>query len=205
MLAVCIGTISVMTLADQESRTELDCHAEQCVVGRHAIVNQDFERPTDVSSYDPTAPARHRVRTVSVAVAYTNPKDGSTIVLIIHQALRIPDLAHNLLCPNQMHLNNIHVNDEPKCLVEHPTPNTHAITIPSQHEGHTPLLIPLGIDGVVSYFPSCKPMMQEYQECPHYNLTAEEPPFEPHSVLLAEQETAPKKGMITCCQWGMKQ
>ena len=36
-----------------ETRTELDSHADVCVLGRNALVVQDFNRPVDVTGYDP--------------------------------------------------------------------------------------------------------------------------------------------------------
>ena len=32
--------------------SELDSHADTCVVGKHVLVFQDFDRPVDVIGYD---------------------------------------------------------------------------------------------------------------------------------------------------------
>jgi hypothetical protein len=53
-----------------------------------------------VAGYDPTAPVKREVKTVSAVLAYISPMDGSTIILVIHQVLYIPELVHNLLRPN---------------------------------------------------------------------------------------------------------
>jgi hypothetical protein len=82
---VSIGTIYANP--SEETMTDLDSHADVCVVGDNALIIQDFERPVDVSSYDPKAPIRKSVQTVSAALAYIKPEDGNTIILIVHQAL----------------------------------------------------------------------------------------------------------------------
>jgi hypothetical protein len=87
-----------------ESRTDLDSHADQCAIGRNALLVHDYDRPIDVSGYDPTGPIATNLRTVSAALAYDDALTGQTIILIVNQAIYIPDLAHNLLSTMQVRL-----------------------------------------------------------------------------------------------------
>ena len=38
---------------DQESTTDLDSHADTCVVGKNALIILDFETPIRVTGYEP--------------------------------------------------------------------------------------------------------------------------------------------------------
>ncbi|MHA7811754.1 MAG: hypothetical protein ACX933_18285, partial [Marinobacter adhaerens] len=110
---------------------------------------------------------KSNLRTVSAAVAYDDPKTREAIMLVIHQAIEIPTIRHNLLCPMQMRMNDVRVNDEPKHMVANPTASTHAITIPLTEKGDGDdgqYVIPLLLRGPHSYFPSRKPTLEEYEQ-----------------------------------------
>jgi hypothetical protein len=93
-----------------ETRTDLDSHADQCAVGCTLLIVHDYDRPTNVTGYNPTGPIAKDLRTVSAALAYDDPVTGKTVVLLVHQALHIPDLEHNLLSTMQVRLNDILVS-----------------------------------------------------------------------------------------------
>jgi hypothetical protein len=69
-----------------DSRTELDSHADTCVVGKNALIVHDFDRAVNVTGYDPTQPAADSLRIVSAALAYDDPKSGEVLVLYLWQA-----------------------------------------------------------------------------------------------------------------------
>ena len=149
--------------------THLDSHADTCVVGKNALVFQDFDRPVDVCGYDPKGPVTKSLRTVSAALAYTNHSHGETVILVIHQAIYIPSLSHNLLCPNQLRLNDVAVDERPKCLTERPTEETHTIKHPGDAEDCLPpLTIHLDLKGLTSCFPTRKPTEEEFENCPRF-------------------------------------
>ena len=83
-----------------DTQSELDSHADTCVVGDNALIVHDFDRPVSVTGYNQKV-SHEDARTVTAAAAYDNSL-GETIVLVIHQAIHIPRLQHNLLCPMQM-------------------------------------------------------------------------------------------------------
>ena len=84
-----------------------------------------------------------------------------TYLLIFHQAIYVPDMPNNLICPFQLRAWGIDVNDIP--LIHIPahkrTENDHSIIT-----YEPPLQIPLLLDGVISYFPTRKPTIAEVQD-----------------------------------------
>ena len=113
----------------REVQSELDSHADTCVVGKHALVFQDFDRPVDVIGYDTQLGVTKNCRTVGAAVAYSDPGTGQTVILIINQATYIPNLDVNLLNPMQLRLSGVKVSEEAKFLAEKLDEHTHALEI----------------------------------------------------------------------------
>ena len=91
------------------------------------------------------------MQVVSAAIAYDDPTTGEVLILCIHQAVQIPTMENNLLCPMQLRLNEVLVDDCPKFLHPNPTDSTHTITVTN---GPDTLIIPLSLRGVTSYFPA---------------------------------------------------
>lgn len=171
----------------EESRTDLDSHADQCAVGHNSLIVHDYDRPINVSGYDPSGPIAKDLRTVSAALAYDDPVSGETVILLVHQAIYIPELSHNLLSPMQVRLNDVIVNETPRFLTEHPDEFTHSLLIPDGTLDR-PYVIPLSLHGVTSTFPTRRPTTEEYESLPHLCLTSADPPFDPHDPTFASQE-----------------
>ena len=170
-----------------EVNTDLDSHADQCVIGRNALIAYDYDKPVNIVGYDPNGPVESSLCTVSAALAYDCPNTGSTIILIVNQAIHNPKLDHNLLSTFQMQLNDVMVNDIPKSLTDLPTERTHAIIV-TDPETSDKLLIPLSIRGVTSTFPTRKLTQQEYDECIHFDLTYDSPEYEPTNTCYERME-----------------
>jgi hypothetical protein len=64
----------------------------------------------NVSGYDPKGPMAMAFKMVSAGMAYDVPGSGRVVILILHQAINLPHLPHNLLNPMQMRLNDVVVN-----------------------------------------------------------------------------------------------
>ena len=110
-----------------EQRTELNSHADTSVVGRNtALLIHDYETPVQVQGYNEDI--RERSNCCIVIVAYDHPASGDVYMLVIHQAILIPDIPNNLLCPMQLRDHGLAVNDEPKYMALNPTEEHHAIT-----------------------------------------------------------------------------
>ena len=173
---------------EDTSQTDLDSHADTCVVGANSLVTHDYERPVKVTGYDATDGYK-TCKTVTATLAYDDPSDGTPIILEVQQAIHIPRLQHNLLCPMQLRLNDVGVNEVPKFLTKDPTDETHAIVLPPTDAGEEKYLIPLSLDGVTSYFPTRKPTRDEYENAERrYQLTYGAPEWNPASSTFQDQE-----------------
>jgi hypothetical protein len=64
--------------------------------------------------------ARSPLRTVSAALAYDDSRTGEPVILVVHQAIYVPQMQHNLLSCMQLSLNDVTVNEVPKFLTENP-------------------------------------------------------------------------------------
>jgi len=77
-----------------------------------ALIILDYQQPVNVVGYDKSLSTK-TYATVSVVVAYDDPRTGRTLHLVIHQAIHIPHLDHHLLCHLQCRVNDVIVNDLP--------------------------------------------------------------------------------------------
>lgn len=127
------------------------------------------------------------VPVASVATAWDNPVDGSTVILVINEALYFGDrMEYSLLCPNQMRCNGVVVNDVPPMF----SPNQpHSIIIPGRLE------IPLKMRGVMSYIDTRKPTADEILKCEHYELTSARP-WNPNELELDLREIGQTEAVI---------
>ena len=152
-----------------EGTTDIDNHADTCVVGSNALILHVHNRPVHVTGYDDTLESKV-YETVSAALAYDDPKTGNTAILVVNQAISMPQLKHNLLCPMQLRHNDVEVDEKPKFLTSNPTEKSHAIVV--KDAAGNELIIPLRLNGVTSYFSSRKPTKEEYEQAEsHFDLT----------------------------------
>ncbi len=143
-----------------------------------------------VSPFSDSLGTLSHVPIVSAAVAYDDHNTGETILLKIHQALLIDDMDTNLLCPMQLRMNDVRVDEVPKFLAENPDDQSHALSFPNE-QGY---IIPLSLKGVTSYFPTRKPTLDEYNNCRCIEISYESPEWNPHSQSFARQEEAMTDG-----------
>ena len=128
------------------------------------------------------------MKTVSGALAYDDQVTGKTTILVVHQVIHVPTMECNLLCPMQVWMNDVKVDETPKFLTESPTNITHEI---SGKDGDSiQVTIPLSLRGVTSYFPTRKPTDEEFNSCPRCVLTYEAPIWDPHSEIFKQQQEA---------------
>ncbi len=70
----------------EQSKTELESHANMPVVGRHAFIISDTGRVANVTpDYEPM-----ELSIVNAAIQYDCPYDGQTYILVIRSALHVP-------------------------------------------------------------------------------------------------------------------
>ena len=129
---------------------ELDSHANTCVLGWHALIILDYNRPVSIVGYGKSL-GSHTYKTVSGVIAYTDPKTGRTLHLVINQAIHIPHLDHHLLCPMQCRVNDVTVDETPKFLASQPTDQAHALTLTDPDNPLQTMSLPFMIRGVTLF------------------------------------------------------
>ena len=127
-----------------ESCMELDSHANMPVLGKDAYIIAETGKKVDVSPFTPDYKPL-TVPLVDANVKYDNP-------LVLHNALYVPSMEHNLIPPFMLREMGVTVNDVPKIHKEDPNGDDHAITFME-----TGFRIPLSLWGIFSYFPTSKP------------------------------------------------
>jgi hypothetical protein len=125
---------------------------------------------------------------VTAVVAYDNPTTGKSILVVVHQAILIHGLEHNVLCPMQLRHSGISVHECPKHGTPIPARDDRGIIIPDGN-----YMIPLSISGVTSYFPSRKPTREERDryrvDGDSLELTPKSPIRDPYSTIFTGLET----------------
>jgi hypothetical protein len=102
--------------------------------------------------------------------------------LIIHQALYFEEMEHVLLCPMQLRLNQVIINEQPKFLSMNPSVHDNSVFINEE------FLIPLAISGINSVFPFRTPSESEMAHAKRFELKSPEPECDPHSNHYQEEE-----------------
>lgn len=111
------------------SNCVLDSNADTCVAGSNCIIIEYTDQVTNVSAFTNQLDTLQNIPIITAATALDN-HDGSTVILILHQALYLGDKIENtLLCPNQMRCYGIDVDDIPVHLAPKNKPSTHSIYI----------------------------------------------------------------------------
>jgi hypothetical protein len=129
-------------------------------------------------------------KTVSGVVAYTDPKTGRTLHLIINQAIHVPHLDHHLLCPMQCRVNDVIVDKMPKFLAIKPTDQMHALTVPDPDDPSQTLTLPLALRGVTLLLHVRNVTTDDFynDNIPRIDLTSETLTWDPSTTLYEEQE-----------------
>lgn len=98
----------------QGCRIGADTHADTTCVGKHAyIISQVMGKSIEAVPFSPSLGTVKDLAIVNAAIAYDNKTTGETTILIIHNAIFVPDMENILLCPDQARENDVTVNLTP--------------------------------------------------------------------------------------------
>ena len=79
-----LGALTATT-SQTECRSELDNHAETCVVGTKTdLLIHDYVRPVQVHGYYQLVGEIEACQTVSAVIGYDHPESGDTYMLVLH-------------------------------------------------------------------------------------------------------------------------
>jgi hypothetical protein len=134
LLATIMATDVDLALSEEDmeaeqSKTELDSHANMPVAGRHAFIILDTRRVAYVNPFTPDYEPM-QLSIVCAAIQYDCPYDGQTYILVIRNALHVPSMKNDLLPPSVMREAGIQVYGTPKIQVAEPTAEDHSICFP---------------------------------------------------------------------------
>ncbi len=143
-------------------QVEMDSHADTCVLGKNFIVYSSTGRECDVYPYTDSYDGIKGVQIVSGATSWTCQDTGETFVLVVHEALWMPDsMTHSLVNPNQLRAFGSTVQDNPwggqMSLVD----SEEVVTIP------------MHLDGTNVGFQTRTPTQDELDECQHIHLSSQ--------------------------------
>ena len=103
------------------------------------------------SGFDPSQPPQ-KAKVVDAAVRYMCRDTGDHLILMINQAIYVPEVEQCLLCPMQCHIIGVEINEVPKFLTTNPTTSSHSITIADPTDAVQLYTILLQLEGVASHF-----------------------------------------------------
>ena len=170
-----VEVASLNTFAEQ-TRTELDSHANTPVFGNHCYIENRDEvlrrnkpglpgcRYATVKVYSPDMEAQE-LPIVDVSVAFRCPLDGTVKILHFPDSLYCEVLAHNLIPPFILREAGYIVNDVPRIQSNPVTNENHCIVSRDRS-----LRIPLQLHGVFSFRPD-EDHVQSAEAHEHYNMT----------------------------------
>jgi hypothetical protein len=161
-----------------QGRSDLDSHADTCVVGSHYKVIEYTGETCNVHPFSDEYEPVKDVPIVHAGTAYEHTT-GETFILVACQALHLPRQQNALLCPNQMRKHGVVVDDAPQHLSE---TSTHSLYFPE-----AALRVPLRMNGVISYIETRLPTDRELETCTHVNMTSTEG-WDPYSETFEQQE-----------------
>ena len=171
-----------------ESRTELDSYADSPVVGRNVLIISDSGQTANVTGFTKDLGKCMSIPIVTAAIAYSDEYNNKTSIIIVHNALHIKSMEHNLVPPFMMRLAGVDVDECPKFMCRRPTIKNHAIYFHGDKWDQEDLRIPLQLHGTISYFPSRIPHRRELDDCQSYDITPNSPSWDPHREKYSSME-----------------
>jgi hypothetical protein len=108
------GMFNAIPREPVHSTLEMDTHADKYVLGPNFVILHYTSRECDVSPYTEVYESVTAVPIVSGATAWTDKRTGLTYILVVNEALWMPDtVTSSLINPNQLRAYGITVQDNP--------------------------------------------------------------------------------------------
>ena len=140
--------------------TEMDSHADTIVAGRNTLLLSYTDRVCEVSPYSDEYQPIKDVPVVSAATGYTSAC-GENFILILNEALWMPNLNHSLINPNQLRHHGVEVQDNPYAM----EPMT---IISHEHD----FCACLESNGSTIFIKTWTPTQEDLESYPHIHLSS---------------------------------
>ena len=136
---------------NSESRTELDSHANMCVLGKHCYVLSDLEMAQTVSvvAFSDSAEGLNNVPIVDAMLVYDFERTNQVYLLVLRNVLYIENMDNNLILPFILQEAGLIVNERAKIHCKDGTILEEHHTI---QECDTGLFITMQLRSIFSYF-----------------------------------------------------
>ena len=182
-----IGNASVNDQFGGGVHTELDSHANMCVLGKHCYLLSELStaRSVHVAAFSDSAGGLNNVPIVDAMIAYDCKRTNQVYLLILRNALYIEDMDDNLIPPFILQDAGLTVNDKAKIHCEEGTATEEDHTIQEELTG---LFIPLQLRSIFSYFPSRKPNNSDLDDGVVVAITPDGPTWDAYDPTFADNE-----------------
>ena len=171
--------------------SELDSHANMFVLGMFATIFEQSGAHVSVKAFaDGDKPSFTKVPIVDAALMYECKFSNKKYILVIRNAIHVPAMHHNLLCPFIMREAGLEVNEVAKI---HVRPDVRTKKHHSIYDPVTGLRMPLKLNGVFSYFDTRPLTTEEMHDADKYEtiyLTPDSDSWNPNTDSFAEDEAA---------------
>ena len=102
-----------------------------CVLSKNCCILQCSGRHAQVSPFSPDLDDLQHMPIVDACIAYDNPYSGKAFLLVVYNALHLPSMDHNLICPFILREAGIKINEVPKIHAPSLSVTDHSVYIPS--------------------------------------------------------------------------
>ena len=146
------------------------------VIGCNATVFYDTGLMCTVNAFTDAVGQLEQVKIVDAVLAYDCHIKGKTYLLVIRNALLIPQLEGNLISPFMLREEGIIVDEFPKFQSPSPSIETHSMYCKEAN-----LQIHFGLHNTFSYFETRKPTEEELSACDKLFITPDNAVCNTHS------------------------
>ena len=82
------------------------------MLGEHTHIFMDDKKPVIIVGYDKSkGTLANNMKTASGALAYDNPTSGTTVIIVVPQAIHVLTMDWNLICPMEVRMNDVKLDD----------------------------------------------------------------------------------------------
>ena len=204
-IAAVISDASVTKKVDEnEGRTELDSHANMCVLGRQCYIISHSGKSVNVGAFTESAGGLNEVPIVDAMLAYDCKRTNQVYLLVLRNVLYIESMTDNLIPPFILREAGIIVNKKAKI---HCKPGTATEEDHTIQEKETGLFITMHLQSIFSYFPTRKPDEEDIEDGVVVFITPEGVTWEPYDESYADNEAAltNKKGEMLPPSYELKE
>ena len=178
-----IANVQTEIQDSDESRSELDNHANMAVVGSECVVFDDTSKTCTVNSFAKSAGSLDDVKIVDAVVAYDYPYQNKTFILLMRNVLHVHELCINIIPPFIMREGGITVDECPKYQAQAPSVSHH-----SMHSKESNLRIHFDLNGNFSLFKTRDPSDEELGSCDKIFITPSSASWNPYSEYFPRNE-----------------